>query len=47
MEESVALAKVEGHYKSFKGSPFSQDKFKFDLRDEKSCTNIYNCDNLR
>jgi ribonucleoside-diphosphate reductase alpha chain len=27
MEESVALAKVEGHYESFKGSPLSQGKF--------------------
>ena len=27
MEESVALAKVEGHYESFKGSPLSLGKF--------------------
>lgn len=27
MEESVELAKVEGHYESFKGSPLSLGKF--------------------
>lgn len=27
MEESIALAKVDGHYQSFKGSPLSQGKF--------------------
>ena len=31
MEESIALAKVEGHYQSFKGSPLSEGKFQFDL----------------
>jgi len=47
MEESVALAKVEGAYKTFKGSPLSQGKFQFDLWNEKPATNRYDWDALR
>lgn len=31
METSIDLAKVEGHYETFKGSPLSQGLFQFDL----------------
>ena len=31
MTESMELAKVEGHYETFKGSPLSEGKFQFDL----------------
>ena len=47
MEESVALAKVEGAYESFKGSPLSDGKFQFDLWNEKPATNRYDWDALR
>ena len=47
MEESVALAKVEGHYESFKGSPLSQGKFQFDLWNEEPASDRYDWDKLR
>jgi ribonucleoside-diphosphate reductase alpha subunit len=47
MEESVALAKAEGAYESFKGSPLSEGKFQFDLWNEKPATNRYDWDALR
>jgi ribonucleoside-diphosphate reductase alpha chain len=31
MEASIELAKKDGHYETFKGSPLSQGKFQFDL----------------
>ena len=31
MEASIVLAKKDGHYETFKGSPLSQGKFQFDL----------------
>ena len=31
METSMELAKTDGHYESFKGSPLDQGKFQFDL----------------
>jgi ribonucleoside-diphosphate reductase alpha chain len=31
MESSMELAKVEGHYETFQGSPLSKGKFQFDL----------------
>ena len=47
MEESVALAKAEGAYETFKGSPLSEGKFQFDLWNEKPATNRYDWDALR
>ena len=47
MEESVELAKVEGHYESFKGSPLSEGKFQFDLWNEKPASDRYDWDTLR
>lgn len=47
MEESVALAKAEGPYESFKGSPLSEGKFQFDLWNEKPATDRYDWDTLR
>lgn len=47
MEESVALAKVEGHYETFKGSPLSEGKFQFDLWNEKPASDRYDWDTLR
>jgi len=38
LTESCELAKTEGHYETFKGSPFSQGLFQFDLwEDKESC----------
>ena len=47
MEESVALAKVEGSYQTFKGSPLSQGKFQFDLWNEKPASDRYDWETLR
>jgi len=47
MEESIALAKVEGHYESFKGSPLSEGKFQFDLWNEEPATDRYDWGKLR
>lgn len=47
MTESCELAKVEGAYESFKGSPLSEGKFQFDLWNEKPCTDRYDWDTLR
>ena len=47
MTESNELAKVEGHYESFKGSPLSEGKFQFDLWNEKPATDRYDWDALR
>ena len=47
MTESVELAKVEGHYASFQGSPLSQGKFQFDLWGVKPQTDRYDWASLR
>ena len=47
MTESVELAKVEGHYETFKGSPLSEGKFQFDLWGEKPASDRYDWDALR
>ena len=47
MECSMEIAKEEGHYESFKGSPLSQGKFQFDLWDVKPCTDRYDWEKLR
>ena len=47
MEQSMLIAKEEGAYESFKGSPLSEGKFQFDLWDLKPCTDRYDWDGLR
>ena len=47
MSESIELAKKEGHYESFKGSPLSEGKFQFDLWNEKPATDRYDWEGLR
>jgi ribonucleoside-diphosphate reductase alpha chain len=47
MSESIELAKQEGHYESFKGSPLSEGKFQFDLWKVKPATSRYDWDVLR
>ena len=47
MTESVELAKVEGHYESFKESPLSQGKFQHDLWGEKPASDRYDWEALR
>lgn len=43
----MELAKKEGHYETFKGSPLSEGKFQFDLWNVKPHTNRYDWDLLR
>jgi ribonucleoside-diphosphate reductase alpha chain len=47
MQSSVDLAKKEGHYETFPGSPLSEGKFQFDLWNEKVPTDRYKWDELR
>ncbi len=47
METSMELAKVEGPYSTFKGSPLSEGKFQFDLWNKQPHTDRYNWDKLR
>jgi ribonucleoside-diphosphate reductase alpha chain len=47
METSMELAKEEGPYSSFKGSPLSEGKFQFDLWNVKPHTNRYDWVKLR
>ena len=47
MESSIEVAKEEGHYESFPGSPLSQGKFQFDLWGKKPYTDRYDWDKLR
>ncbi len=47
METSMELAKEEGHYETFPGSPLSQGKFQFDLWDKKPCSDRYDWEKLR
>lgn len=47
METSMELAKVDGPYSSFAGSPLSQGKFQFDLWEKKPTSGRYNWEALR
>jgi len=47
MQSSCDLAKVEGHYESFKGSPLSEGKFQFDLWNVKPKSGRYDWEALR
>jgi ribonucleoside-diphosphate reductase alpha chain len=48
MEASMELAKVDGAYETFKGSPLSEGKFQFDLWDNrKPITTRYDWEGLR
>ena len=47
METSVEIAKVEGPYSTFKGSPLSEGKFQFDLWEKKPYTDRYDWAKLR
>lgn len=47
METSMELAKVNGPYESFPGSPLSKGKFQFDLWDVKPCSTRYDWEKLR
>ena len=43
----MELAKEEGPYESFKGSPLSKGQFQFDLWGVKPCTDRYDWETLR
>jgi len=47
METSMEIAKEEGPYESFKGSPLSNGKFQFDLWDVKPVSDRYDWEGLR
>ena len=47
METSIEIAKREGPYQTFKGSPLSEGKFQFDLWEKKPWTDRYDWDLLR
>ena len=47
METSVELAKEQGPYSSFKGSPLSEGKFQFDLWEKEPYTDRYDWAKLR
>ena len=47
MLESVELAKQDGYYQTFKGSPLSEGKFQFDLWNQKPASDRYDWDALR
>jgi len=47
METSMELAKVDGHYESFKGSPLDQGKFQFDLWGVSPDSKRYDWDQLK
>ena len=47
MEASMELAKKDGAYQSFKGSPLSMGKFQMDLWNEKPYTDRYDWETLR
>ena len=46
-EKSMEIAKIEGPYETFKGSPISEGKFQFDLWNVKPYTERYDWDKLR
>lgn len=47
IEESIALAKQDGPYETYVGSPLSEGKFQFDLWDQISTNIRYDWDKLR
>jgi len=47
METSMELAKVDGPYSTFKGSPLSEGKFQFDLWGVEPCSTRYNWKQLK
>lgn len=47
METSMELAKDEGAYETFKGSPLSEGKFQFDLWEKKPHSDRYDWEKLR
>jgi ribonucleoside-diphosphate reductase alpha chain len=47
MTTSIALAKVEGPYETFKGSPLSKGKFQFDLWGHTPTSGMYDWEALR
>jgi ribonucleoside-diphosphate reductase alpha chain len=47
METSIELAKEQGYYETFPGSPLSEGKFQFDLWDVKPCSTRYDWEKLR
>ena len=47
METSMEIARDEGAYESFQGSPLSEGKFQFDLWEKKPCTDRYDWEGLR
>ena len=46
-EKSMEIAKVDGPYETFKGSPISEGKFQFDLWNVKPYTDRYDWNQLR
>ena len=47
MQTSMEIAKIEGPYETFKGSPLSEGKFQFDLWNVKPASTRYDWDALR
>jgi ribonucleoside-diphosphate reductase alpha chain len=47
METSMEMAKEEGYYQTFPGSPLSQGKFQMDLWEKAPYSDRYNWDKLR
>jgi len=47
VEKSMEIAKIDGPYTTFEGSPISQGKFQFDLWNQKPATDRYDWDKLR
>lgn len=47
MQTSMEIAKEEGPYSTFKGSPLSEGKFQFDLWDKKPTSGRYDWEKLR
>lgn len=47
MEASMELAKIDGPYETFQGSPLSQGKFQFDLWEKQPASTRYDWDKLR
>ena len=47
METSMEMAKEQGPYETFKGSPLSEGKFQFDLWGKKPHTDRYDWEKLR
>ncbi len=47
MKASIEIAKIEGPYATFKGSPLSKGVFQFDMWQEKPPTDRYDWEQLR